>query len=145
MERVLEDFHKVCEKYEYVTMEGSGGILCPLCIDEADIRLPEVVKACGLGCLLIADGGLGTINGVGLTAYYLKQQGIALKGIIFNHYETGNLLHEDNRKMCEYYTGVPWLLCGGWGYGAFHGCGDAERAVCVRQKIKEKKNDLVSI
>ena len=79
MERVLEDFHKVCEKYEYVTMEGSGGILCPLCIDEADIRLPEVVKACGLGCLLIADAGLGTINGVGLTAYYLKQQGIALK------------------------------------------------------------------
>ena len=64
-------------------MEGSGGILCPLCIDEADIRLPEVVKACGLGCLLIADAGLGTINGVGLTAYYLKQQGIALKGIYF--------------------------------------------------------------
>ena len=111
MERVLEDFHKVCEKYEYVTMEGSGGILCPLCIDEADIRLPEVVKACGLGCLLIADAGLGTINGVGLTAYYLKQQGIALKGIIFNHYEAGNLLHEDNRKMCEYYTGVPVVAC----------------------------------
>lgn len=111
MDRVLEDFHKVCEKYEYVTMEGSGGILCPLCIDEADIRLPEVVKACGLSCLLIADAGLGTINGVGLTAYYLKQQGIALKGIIFNHYEAGNLLHEDNRKMCEYYTGVPVVAC----------------------------------
>lgn len=111
MDRVLEDFHKVCEKYEYVTMEGSGGILCPLCIDEADIRLPEVVKACGLGCLLIADAGLGTINGVGLTVYYLKQQGIALKGIIFNHYETGNLLHEDNRKMCEYYTGIPVVAC----------------------------------
>ena len=47
-------------------MEGSGGILCPLCIDEADIRLPEVVKACGLGCLLIADAGLGTINAWGL-------------------------------------------------------------------------------
>ena len=33
MDRVLEDFRKVCEKYDYVTMEGSGGILCPLCID----------------------------------------------------------------------------------------------------------------
>ena len=86
MERVLEDFHKVCEKYEYVTMEGSGGILCPLCIDEADIRLPEVVKACGLGCLLIADAGLGDDSMAwGLTAYYLKQQGNSLKGIIFNH------------------------------------------------------------
>ena len=27
MEAVLEGFHKVCEEYEYVTMEGSGGIL----------------------------------------------------------------------------------------------------------------------
>ena len=108
---VREGFAKVTENYDYITMEGSGGILCPLCIDEADIRLPEVVKACGLSCLLIADAGLGTINGVGLTAYYLKQQGIALKGIIFNHYETGNLLHEDNRKMCEYYTGVPVGAC----------------------------------
>ena len=109
MDRVLEDFHKVCEKYEYVTMEGSGGILCPLCIDEADIRLPEVVKACGLGCLLIADAGLGTINGVGLTAYYLKQQGIVLKGIIFNHYHPGDVMEDDNIFMCEHMTGLPTL------------------------------------
>ena len=100
METVLAGFQKVCEEYEYVTMEGSGGILCPLCFDETDIRLPEVVKACGLGCLMIADAGLGTINGVALTAYYLKEQGIPLKGIIFNHYKQGDVLHEDNRKMC---------------------------------------------
>ena len=31
METVLKKFHEVCEKYEYVTVEGSGGILCPLC------------------------------------------------------------------------------------------------------------------
>ena len=94
-----------------MTMEGSGGILCPLCFDEADIRLPEVVKACDLGCLMIADAGLGTINGVALTAYYLKEQGIALKGIILNHYRQGDVLHEDNRKMCEAYTGVPVVAC----------------------------------
>ncbi len=111
METVLAGFQKVCEEYEYVTMEGSGGILCPLCFDETDIRLPEVVKACGLGCLMIADAGLGTINGVALTAYYLKEQGIPLKGIIFNHYKQGDVLHEDNRKMCEYYTGVPVVAC----------------------------------
>lgn len=86
METVLEKFHEVCEKYEYVTVEGSGGILCPLCFDEADLRLPDVVKACDFGCLIVADAGLGTINGVALTAYYLKEQGIALKGIILNHY-----------------------------------------------------------
>ena len=58
-----------------------------------------------------ADAGLGTINGVALTAYYLKEQGIPLKGIIFNHYKQGDVLHEDNWKMCEYYTGVPVVAC----------------------------------
>ena len=101
METVLAGFQKVCEEYEYVTMEGSGGILCPLFNG-----IP-----CGLGCLMIADAGLGTINGVALTAYYLKEQGIPLKGIIFNHYKQGDVLHEDNRKMCEYYTGVPVVAC----------------------------------
>lgn len=109
--RVLEDFHSVCEKYDYVTMEGSGGILCPICYDEAKIQLTDIIKACGLGCLMIADAGLGTINSVGLTAAYMKACQIPLKGIIFNHYEPGNLMHEDNLKMCEYMTGVKVIAC----------------------------------
>lgn len=111
MKVVLENYRKVCEKYDYVTMEGSGGILCPICFDEAKIQLPDVIKACGLGCIMVADAGLGTINDVGLTAAYMKAQEIPLKGIIFNHYEPGNILHEDNRKMCEYITGVKVVVC----------------------------------
>ena len=30
---VHEGFTKVAENYDYITMEGSGGILCPLCFD----------------------------------------------------------------------------------------------------------------
>ncbi len=104
--RVLENFQAVCDKYEYVTMEGSGGILCPVCFDEAKLWLPDVIKACGSGCLLIADSGLGTINDVGLTAFYMREKGIPLKGIIFNHYSPGDRMQEDNLKMCEYLTGV---------------------------------------
>ena len=29
MDRVLTGFDAVCVKYDYVTAEGSGGILCP--------------------------------------------------------------------------------------------------------------------
>ena len=36
----------------------------------------------------------------------MKEKKIPIKGIIFNHYEPGNVLHEDNRRMCEYLTGV---------------------------------------
>lgn len=108
---VLEHFQAVCENYEYVTMEGSGGILCPLCFDEEKLWLPDVIGACSLGCLIVADAGLGTINDVGLTAFYMKQKGIPLKGIIFNHFRPGDVMQEDNLKMCEYLTGVKVVAC----------------------------------
>lgn len=107
LERVLQGFEAVCGKYEYVTVEGSGGVLCPLRFDGQELWLSDVIRACGLGCLLVADAGLGTINAVGLTAFYLDRQGIPLKGILFNHCQPGNELHEDNIRMCEHLTGVP--------------------------------------
>ena len=111
MEVVLEGFRKACQGYEYVTMEGSGGILCPICFDEKEIWLPDVVKACGFDCLLVADAGLGTINAVGLTAFYLKARDIPLKGIIFNHFQPGDPMQEDNMKMCEHLTGAKIVAC----------------------------------
>ena len=87
-------------------MEGSGGILCPLRFDREELWLTDVIRACGLGCLLVADAGLGAINAVGLTASYLDRQGIPLKGIIFNRFQPGNRMHEDNVKLCEHLTGV---------------------------------------
>ena len=111
MERVLEQFAELCGAYEYVTMEGSGGILCPIRFDGKEIWLADIVKACGAGFLLVADAGLGTINAVGLTAFYMKQTGIPLKGILLNHFRPGDRLHEDNRKMCEYVTGAKVSAC----------------------------------
>ena len=32
---VRDGYRAVCDKYDYVTVEGSGGILCPICFDEA--------------------------------------------------------------------------------------------------------------
>lgn len=107
LERVLEDFQAVSRSYDYVVMEGSGGILCPIRFDETEkLWLPDVIKACSLSCLIVADAGLGTINHVALTAFYLKEHGIPIKGILFNRYIPGDLMHEDNVRMCEYLTGV---------------------------------------
>lgn len=111
MQVMLDRFQRLCEAYEYVTVEGSGGILCPLCYEEEPVWLVDMIRACNLGCLLVADAGLGTINAVGLTAYYLKQNGILLKGIVFNRFQPGNMMHEDNRKICEELTGGRVIAC----------------------------------
>ncbi|MDE7270065.1 MAG: dethiobiotin synthase [Acetatifactor sp.] len=111
MERVLEGFDAVCGKYDYVTAEGSGGILCPLRFDGQELWLEDFIKARDMHCLMIADAGLGTINSVVLTAEYMKARQIPVKGIIFNRYQPGNVLHEDNLFMCEYRTGLKVLAC----------------------------------
>jgi len=111
MEQVLNGFDNVCSKYDYVTAEGSGGILCPLRFDEQQIQLEDFIKTRDLSSLMIADAGLGTINAVVLTAEYMKTRKMPVKGIIFNHFEPGNKLHEDNLFMCEYMTGLKVVAC----------------------------------
>lgn len=108
---VLENYDRLCETYDYVTAEGSGGILCPLRFDREKIQLEDFVRARGLGCLVVADAGLGTINAVVLTVEYMKSRHIPVRGIVFNHYEEGNPLHEDNRFMCESMTGLKIVAC----------------------------------
>lgn len=111
METVRKGFEKVCSQYDYVTMEGSGGILCPICFDEARIQLEDIIKELDLSCLIIADAGLGTINSVVLTAEYMRTRNIPIKGIIFNHFHPGDVMEEDNLRMCEYMTGIKVLAC----------------------------------
>ena len=41
----------------------------------------------------------------------MQQKGIAVKGVLMNHYSPGNVMQEDNIKMCEHITGVPVVAC----------------------------------
>ena len=104
MEIILKKFKNLCDKYEYITVEGSGGVICPIRMDGEEIWLTDIIKTLGLGCLIVADAGLGTINSVGLTSFYMKQNNIPIKGIIFNNFDPENIMHRDNIKMCEYLT-----------------------------------------
>ena len=109
MEVVKEGYQAVCDRYDYVTMEGSGGILCPICFDETKIQLEDVIQELKLSTLLVADAGLGTINSVVLTVEYIKARHIPVKGMIFNRFHPGNVMEEDNIFMCECMTGLPTL------------------------------------
>ncbi|MEG1426063.1 MAG: dethiobiotin synthase [Oscillospiraceae bacterium] len=108
---VIEEGFFALSRYEYLTMEGSGGILCPLSMDDSPLWLEDVIQALHLPCVLVADGGLGTINGVVLTVAYMREKNIPLKGIIFNRFQRGNVLHEDNLEVCRKMTGLPVLAC----------------------------------
>lgn len=110
---VMQGYCKLQKKYDYITAEGSGGILCPICFDEpsGEIWLEDIIKMFNMPALLIADAGLGTINSVVLTVSYMRSIGISIKGIIFNHYHKGDMMEEDNIKMVEHKTGIRVIAC----------------------------------
>lgn len=111
MDVVKNGYEKLCGSYDYITVEGSGGILCPICFDESHIMLEDVIKELGTGCIIIADAGLGTINAALLTAEYMMMKKIEIRGIIFNKWNPDDIMHRDNLKMCEYMTGVKVIAC----------------------------------
>lgn len=109
MEVVKAGFNELVSTYDYITVEGSGGIICPIRHDDKNIMLEDIIKELDLECLLIADAGLGTINSVVLTVEYLRSKNIIVKGIIFNNYEEDNVMHDNNLLMCEELTGLKVL------------------------------------
>ncbi len=111
LQEVVKGFEEVCRQYDYVTMEGSGGILCPICFDERELWLEDVIRELGLSSLIVADAGLGTINSVVLTVEYMRAKGLPVKGIIFNRFHPGDSMEEDNLRMCEHRTKLPVLAC----------------------------------
>ncbi|MDS1029742.1 dethiobiotin synthase [Bacillota bacterium LX-D] len=113
MSKVLSDFEKMKKQFDFITVEGSGGIICPIRMDEQTIMLTDIIKSLKLDALLVASAALGTINSTVLTVEYARQQGIRLRGIILNGYEPDNFLHSDNKKQIQHFTGIPVVACVG--------------------------------
>lgn len=109
LQQVKKGFENVCMSHDYVTVEGSGGILCPINYDGEKIWLEDVIKELKLPTVIIADAGLGTINNVLLTVFYMRAKKMPVKGLIFNHFHSGDVMEEDNIRMCADMTGIPIL------------------------------------
>lgn len=109
--KILKDFNRVKNEYDFTVVEGSGGIVCPIRYDNIEnIFLEDIIKKLELKSLIVADAGLGTINSVVLTVSYMKSKNITVSGIILNNYK-GGIMEEDNIYMIEKITGVKVISC----------------------------------
>lgn len=111
LDRIKADYAAAAAKYDYVTMEGSGGIICPIRWDEQHLLLEDLIKALDLGVLVVSTAALGSINACVLTVFYLRQRGIPIRGIILNNYDNADFMQRDNKKMIATLCGVPVLAC----------------------------------
>lgn len=104
--KIEKDFSEASKKFEYLAMEGSGGIICPLRWDDKKILLEDIIKILKLPVLIVADSGWGTINATVLTVEYLRQRNIDIRGIILNRWH-GGLMEIDNAQMISDLTKIP--------------------------------------
>ena len=104
---IKKEFKKLANLFEYILIEGAGGITCPLRLENGEkYLLVDLIKELCPNIVIVADGGLGTINSVLLTVEYAKNNNINTKGIILNNFNPNSFMHQDNLKQIEYLTGV---------------------------------------
>ena len=107
IEKIKYDVNQMSKRFNYLLIEGAGGITCPLIINnEENYLLKDLIWEMGLSIIIVADAGLGTINSTLLTVDYAKSNGIDVQGIILNNYESDNYLHWDNLEQIETLTGI---------------------------------------
>lgn len=105
--KVRRDYEEALKKYDLLTVEGSGGIICPLRWDDRQhVIIDDLVCQLKLGAIVVADAGLGTINSAVLTLEHLYLRHIPCRGVVLNNWHPGNVMEEDNRRMIEELTGV---------------------------------------
>lgn len=111
MDTIINDFELIKNKFDYITIEGSGGIICPIFMGEKPIMLIDIIKQLNLDIIIVSDSGLGTINSTMLTVEYAKQNNINIKAIILNNFDPNNLIHVDNKKMIKKLSRIPVYNC----------------------------------
>ncbi len=105
--KIKSEFKNKNKKYDYLLIEGAGGITCPLRLENGEkYLLKDLIKELNAPIIIVADGGLGTINSTLLTVEYARANQIKIAGIILNNYETDNFMQQDNLKQVEYLTGI---------------------------------------
>ena len=104
MNVIKKDFQKISSQSDFVTVEGSGGILCPIRYDKKQIWLEDIIKELNLSAIVVSNAKLGSINAAGLTVSYLRTKNIKIKGIILNNFNKEDFMEQDNKKMIEELT-----------------------------------------
>ena len=104
---IKKDFESRCGKYEFVIVEGCGGIICPLMLEnQMEIWQEDIISMLDLPVIVVADSNLGAINSTCLTISYLKSKNMKIAGIILNNFNAENQIHQDNADVIYQKTGI---------------------------------------
>lgn len=96
-------YKKRAKEFDYVLIEGAGGLIVPL---TRNYTVLDLIKELSVPALVVARAGLGTINHTSLTINVLKAKNIKIMGIIMNYFKGGKI-EENNKKIITQLNNIP--------------------------------------
>ena len=106
---ITQATERLRERYEYVLLEGAGGLMVPNDFQSLTI---DYIRDQGYPLILVTSGKLGSINHTLLSLFAAEQYGIPVKAIVYNQYPHIDSLIEAN--TLEYlrikFPQIPLLL-----------------------------------
>jgi len=108
MRKILWAYHEICRLYDFIIVEGIGGLLVPF---TDNYFVADLVKEFNLPVIIVARGTLGTINHTLLTVQAAVNRGLNVLGIILNAVPQANLSMAEltNPRVIQDLTGLPVL------------------------------------
>lgn len=87
-EKINIDIRHICDAYDdlkqrhdFLLVEGAGGLCVPI---QKDYWMADLIKDLGLDVIIVSRLSLGTINHTLLTIQQAREQGLNVRGVIFN-------------------------------------------------------------
>jgi dethiobiotin synthetase len=107
-ETILSAYEKLSGQYDWMLVEGIGGVQVPI---TRDYGMVELMRDLGLPAVVVVRYQLGTLNHTLLTLDTLKQNGIPVKGIIFNRTgpQAPDAIEQDQPRLIEELSGAKVL------------------------------------
>ena len=108
MDRIINSFRLLADKYENLLVEGVGGLLVPL---QSNYLACDLIRDLGLPLLVVSRNALGTLNHTLLTLRVAEQEGLPVRGVILNRTEAGekDAIESGHADLITKLSGVPVL------------------------------------
>ena len=107
-ESILSAYRTLAEKYDWMLVEGVGGVQVPI---TRDYGVVDLIRDLDLSAVVVARHQLGTLNHTLMTLNTLKQNDIPVRGVVFNQTvpEALDAIEQDQPRLIEELSGVTVL------------------------------------
>ncbi len=137
LEEIDKAFRRLQSFYDFVVVEGIGGLLVPI---KGKYLVANLIRDMGIPLIIVSHSSLGAINHTLLTIDSALIRGFLIKGIIFNRAPLVNysLAEMTNPRVIHELSGVPVL-------GSLPNMDDLSVEKCRFGKLREVFMERVNV